>query len=58
MNQAWGDIDFGESTFNIALQDVVRRGWKDTILSANKRVRHFEEDVQIITELRRRGIAL
>ncbi|WP_138944962.1 hypothetical protein [Plantibacter sp. M259] len=58
VSQAWDDIDFGESTFYIALQDVVRRGWKDTILSANKRSRRFEEDVQIITELRRRGIAL
>ncbi|AQX80972.1 hypothetical protein BWO91_14265 [Plantibacter flavus] len=54
----WDDIDFGESTLEIALQDVVRRGWKDTILSANKRSRHFEEDVAIITELRQRGIAL
>ncbi|AQX81023.1 hypothetical protein BWO91_14535 [Plantibacter flavus] len=58
VNEAWDDIDFGESTFYIALQDVVKRGWKDTILSANKRSRHFEHEVQIITELRRRGIAL
>jgi hypothetical protein len=56
--EVWDDIDFGESTFNITLQDVVKRGWKDTILSANKRSRHFEHEVEIITELRQRGIAL
>ncbi|AQX80971.1 hypothetical protein BWO91_14260 [Plantibacter flavus] len=54
----WDDIDFGGSHFGVALQLMMRQGWNDKILSANKRSRHFEDDVAIITELRRRGIAL
>jgi len=54
----WLDVDFGRAPFAVRLRDLVRQGWEDATLIADPRSKHIADELRVIEELRRRGIAL
>lgn len=57
-SRRWLDLDFGRSTFRVALHELARSDWEDTVLVVDPRPARREDDLRVIAELRAAGLAL